>query len=119
MWRNEIRTCDCGDGFAPKREKQRHCSARCRDVAKKRLKRSGDKTTDPIPVARSGDTPTTNHPQGLGNGPTMVWTERDDKSWPTPTALQGDDYRLEYYEDGYPKLPACLNRRPLVCAEAA
>ena len=25
--------------------------------------------------------------------------------------LQGDDYQLEYYEDGYPKLPACLDRR--------
>jgi hypothetical protein len=25
-------------------------------------------------------------------------------------ALQGDDYQLEYYEDGYPKLPACLDR---------
>jgi hypothetical protein len=26
-------------------------------------------------------------------------------------ALQSDDYKLEYYEDGYPKLPACLDRR--------
>jgi hypothetical protein len=26
-------------------------------------------------------------------------------------ALQGDDYPLEYYEDGYPKLPECLDRR--------
>jgi hypothetical protein len=24
-WRNEIRTCDCGGRFAPKRENQRHC----------------------------------------------------------------------------------------------
>ena len=30
---------------------------------------------------------------------------------PTPGALQGDDYQLEYDEDGYPKLPACLDRR--------
>lgn len=29
---------------------------------------------------------------------------------PTPGALQGDDYQLEYYEDGYPKLPPCLDR---------
>ena len=29
----------------------------------------------------------------------------------TPGALRGDDYPLEYYEDGYPKLPACLDRR--------
>jgi hypothetical protein len=39
---------------------------------------------------------------------------------PTPRALQGDDYPLEYYEDGYPKLPACLDRRALpAMAEAA
>jgi hypothetical protein len=39
---------------------------------------------------------------------------------PTLGALQGDDYPLEYYEDGYPKLPACLDRRPgPALAEAA
>jgi hypothetical protein len=31
---------------------------------------------------------------------------------PTPGALQGDDYQLDYYPDGYPKLPECLDRRP-------
>jgi hypothetical protein len=30
---------------------------------------------------------------------------------PTPGALQGDDVQLETYEDGYPKMPACLKRR--------
>jgi hypothetical protein len=29
----------------------------------------------------------------------------------TPGALQGDDYPLEYDADGYPILPACLDRR--------
>jgi hypothetical protein len=29
----------------------------------------------------------------------------------TPGALQGDDYPLDYYKDGYPKLPDCLRRR--------
>ena len=120
-WRNEIRTCDCGARFAPTREKQRHCSALCRDVAKKQLKRSGDKTPNPIPVARSGDTPLSDSPTGLGDGPTMIWPEPDSLVWPTPGALQGDDYQLEYYEDGYPKLPACLDRRrmPEQLAEAA
>lgn len=35
--------------------------------------------------------------------------------------LEGDDYPLEYYEDGYPKLPACLDRgrSPEPLAEAA
>ena len=26
---------------------------------------------------------------------------------------------IEYYEDGYPKLPACLDQRPVKLAEAA
>jgi len=52
-------------------------------------------------------------------GGTMVWPERDSQVWPTPGALQGDDYPLEYYEDGYPKLPACLDQRPVKLAEAA
>ena len=30
--------------------------------------------------------------------------------WDGPP-LQGHDYPLEYYEDGYPKLPSCLDRR--------
>ncbi len=119
-WRNEIRTCGCGAGFAPKREKQRHCSALCPDAAKKRLKRSGDKTPNLTPVARSGDTGLSEAPTPLGDGPTMIWPERDTQPWPTPGALQGDDYPLEYYEDGYPKLPACLDRRPKpLLAEAA
>jgi len=34
--------------------------------------------------------------------------------------LLADDIQLEYHEDGYPKLPACLDRRPkLSFAEAA
>lgn len=38
----------------------------------------------------------------------------------TPGALPGI-YPLEYYEDGYPKLPECLDRRrkPELFAEAA
>src|SRR6476620_10102085 len=30
-----------------------------------------------------------------------------DPHGPTPGALQGDDYPLEYYDNGYPKLPSC------------
>jgi hypothetical protein len=30
---------------------------------------------------------------------------------PIPGALQGDDYQLTYDENGYPELPACLDRR--------
>jgi hypothetical protein len=51
----------------------------------------------------------------------MVWPERDLHVGPTPGALQGDDVQVEYYEDGYPKLPACLDRRRMLepLAEAA
>jgi hypothetical protein len=39
---------------------------------------------------------------------------------PTPGALQGDDYPLTYDENGYPELPACLDRRrPRLKKEAA
>ncbi len=49
----------------------------------------------------------------------MVWPELD-LSVEIPTgALHGDDYQLEYYADGYPKLPACLDRRPITKEEAA
>ena len=41
----------------------------------------------------------------------MVWPEQSHHIGPAPGALEGDDYPLEYYEDGYPKLPACLDRR--------
>ena len=60
-------------------------------------------------------------PVGFSNGPTMVWPEKEYHAGPTPGALQGDDVQLEYYEDGYPKLPACLDRRrkPEPLAEAA
>ena len=52
-------------------------------------------------------------PDAFSDGSTMVWPTREDhRAGPTPGALQGDDYPLEYYEDGYPKLPACLDRRP-------
>jgi hypothetical protein len=30
---------------------------------------------------------------------------------PAWLARYSDDYPLEYYEDGYPQLPACLDRR--------
>ena len=46
--------------------------------------------------------------------------EDDPLNGPTPGALQGDDVKLEYYEDGFPKLPACLDRRKVkLTAKAA
>jgi hypothetical protein len=42
----------------------------------------------------------------------------DDATGPTPGALQAD-YPLEYCEDGYPKLPAWLDRRKPACERQA
>jgi hypothetical protein len=122
-WRNEVRTCDCGMVFIPKREKQRHCSEPCRDRTKKRLKRSGDKDRPLTRLPRSGDTPATGQPDTFWDGPTMVWPEKAnmEKLNPdgsTPGALPGN-YPLEYYDDGHPKLPECLNRRPKPALEKA
>ena len=36
---------------------------------------------------------------------------KDDE--PTRCALVGDETQLEYHEDGYPKLPTCLDQRSL------
>ena len=55
------------------------------------------------PIARSGDRGLSDAPSPLCDGPAMVWPERNFTQGPTPGALQGDDYQLEYYEDGYPK----------------
>jgi DNA invertase Pin-like site-specific DNA recombinase len=74
-----------------------------------------------ISRASVSDTAPSEPPRGLSDAPTMVWPERDFHVVPTPGALQGDDVQLEYYEDGYPRLPACLDRRrkPKPLAEAA
>ena len=75
-WHNETRHCACGKSYKPKREAQQHCSAHCRDLTKKRRKRSGDKNMPKKPdltvIARSGDTPATRQSGG---------SEMD--SWPT------------------------------------
>ena len=111
MWRSEVRKCACGAGFNPKREAQTYCSPRCRDASKKRCKRSGDREFTLTWVPRSGDIALSDAPSHLNKGSTVIWASSDEHGGPTPGALQGDDYQLEYYEDGYPKLPACLDRR--------
>src|SRR5262245_23224123 len=75
-WRKSKRLCHCGNSFQPQREGQRHCSASCRDRAKKQRKRRGNKPFTPSRVARSGDTPVSNSSAALGDGPTMVWPEK-------------------------------------------
>jgi len=38
---------------------------------------------------------------------------------PRPETIKGDDYTIEYHSDGYPKLPACLDRRKPRLRQAA
>lgn len=122
-WKSEVRTCACGKRFKPRREAQRYCTARCRNTAVVRRKRSGDRTEDATGLARSGDTPVSKAPTGLADRPTMIWSEKDSRhgtnpDGSTPGALQGDDYQLKFYEEGYPRLPTCLDRRPTWAAAA-
>jgi len=44
-------------------------------------------------------------------GPLIEPQRRDFTTEPTPGALQVGDFPLEYYDDGYPKLPESLDRR--------
>jgi predicted nucleic acid-binding Zn ribbon protein len=93
----------CGASVKRKREAQVYCSEHCRDTAKKQRKRQ----------MRSGDAKLALiFHSGL---PTGSESRSDDKMvgdlyW-GGGPLQGDDYALAYYEDGYPELPACLDRR--------
>jgi len=120
-WRSEFRTCACGKTFKPKREGQRHCCSNCRVKEAKARYRSDTRLGSDTGLPRSVTTPTTGQSAGLCDGPTMVWPELDFHHGPTPGALQGDDVELDYYEDGYPILPACLDRRrkPKPLAKAA
>jgi hypothetical protein len=60
-WRNEVRTCVCGQRFAPKREKQRHCSAKC--GSKERMARSRNRSDTTLTrLPRSRNTPASDSP---------------------------------------------------------
>jgi hypothetical protein len=126
----------CGREVRRKRLAQVYCGPECSDAANKARKRkrlisankSGDGMRPATPLPRSGDAPINNTKEinaldgaffrGMG---LYRWPEPSHHhEGPTPGALQGDDYPMEYYEDGYPKLPACLDRRkPKLSREAA
>jgi len=124
-WRNDRRECGCGATFRPKREAQRHCSSQCRVKDAMARYRSDNKGHGSTGILRSDNTPASDAPMALSDGSTMVWPEPPNMEGlnpdgSTPSALQGDDYPLDYYGDGYPKLPAFLDRRPkLSLPEAA
>jgi hypothetical protein len=114
----DLVTCEhCGTVVSRKRRAQRYCSKQCSvaaAVARHRRKSVGHSPSEvltesppipsPIRSAYSGPAPATAAPTVPSN------PVREFAHGPTPGALQGDDWPLEYYEDGYPKLPACLDR---------
>ena len=73
-------------------------------------------------VARSGDTAATPHPEAFSDGSTVVWSNRStvglNPDGSTPGALPGN-YPLDYDENGFPELPACLDRREPPALKAA
>jgi hypothetical protein len=107
-------TCaGCGRAVTRSREAQRYCSKTCRDRAADRRRRHPQEALaamvqDPSASQRFCYSPRASHaaceakrtPPGHGSNP--------DGS--TRGALQGDDYPLDYFADGYPKLPDCLRR---------
>jgi hypothetical protein len=131
---------DCNESFYPKRQAQEYCSQSCRrDAAygrerfesgtkgpRKRRLEASDKLprTTTLGSFRSGHISSIDtvgyidHFSCSDGLKPYVWP--DDRNNPqhglkldgsTPGALQGDDYPLEYDADGYPILPACLDRR--------
>jgi hypothetical protein len=121
-----IADCDyCGRPFQQKRTAQRYCCKQHRvNAAVDRFRGKNpsmlkdlEAITSPLPHIPPGEAITrpTKAPTGLQP---YVWP--DDRNNPqhglmldgsTPGALQGDDYPLTYDENGYPELPACLDRR--------
>src|SRR5262245_48355626 len=98
--------CDhCGEALPkPKRgQPQRFCTAKCR-VAASRQSLCVTEPAPPIPVTPMRNTVPTDAP-AAPEPPSHGWGKVGDP------ILIGDDYPLEYYEDGFPKLPACLGRR--------
>jgi hypothetical protein len=127
-------TCKrCGIVVRRKRLAQKYCSKACANAATKQRsrQRSGDMDGAATTLLGSGDVAreNTNEINELA-GPI---SEGYDK-WPqeyrnplhgtnqdgsTPGALQGDDFPIELDANGFPELPACLDRRQLKLRRAA
>jgi hypothetical protein len=104
-------TCQsCRAEFTPKRDWQSFCSRRCSNRDAQRRAR-GTKCADRHPAVsrfhKCADTAPSK--PSAAPGPNVVksygWGE------PGDPPLLGDGYELQYYPDGYPVIPACLDRR--------
>jgi hypothetical protein len=99
----------CGAVVSRARPQQRYCSRKCKNTATARRRR-GTQTPKRVTGYPATAKRVTGPQADTGQAFTTNFTE----------VLKGDDYPLEYHPDGYPKLPACLDRRPKASlAEAA
>jgi hypothetical protein len=110
----DYRKCErCKVEYRPVREAQSYCSPRCRNLAKvQRFRRSGytgashtqigEKRLHAVLAAptASAPAPASRLRNGLING--IFADEAELAAY--QRGLASDDYTLEYYEDGYPKL---------------
>jgi hypothetical protein len=109
-----ISTCirsGCDTEFIKKRGRQLYCSTKCRvgdAVGRYRSSREAITTTLQVSQARRSDykacTGFLEAPEPPSEAISYGWGKAGDPP------LQGDEYPLEYYEDGYPKLPDILKR---------
>ena len=108
--------CHCGDGLPCATRRRHYCSDACRQAAYRNRKPQPYLTHPKHRVTANLPSVQAPIPHYEGLQP-YVYPERvldprigSNPDGSTPGAIQGD-YPLEYYEDGLPKLPACLDRR--------
>jgi hypothetical protein len=112
MKRNTSRICkSCTEEFNPARPWQQYCSRKCqvRDGMKRYRNRKAPEKCHNITWKVS------RYPNAITPAPTPLLEAPGPLSYglgrPGDLPFQGDDYLLEYYPDGFPKLPPCLDRR--------
>jgi hypothetical protein len=131
----------CGIGFSPKRSWQSYCSEACANRDRQKRRRKAGKCRDTVSQPaecrdRALTTPRAPTPAKPEAVESYGWTTPakpeavESYGWvddiplkPSPLdgkrVLLGDDYPVTHDVNGYPKLPACLDRRALRKAKAA
>jgi hypothetical protein len=108
----EIVECEkCGRVVPRLRKAQRYCSVRCRVAAHRDQRSVTSNAARSVTEVAPASLPLRSVTAPLAPvfvAPVAVLEPINGR---TPGALQGDDYLLEYYADGFPILPACLDRR--------
>jgi hypothetical protein len=126
-WKHELRACDhCAKPFEPRREKQTYCTPACQNRAAVRRHRTHymsapatqlpEKPLQPVltplvsPTEAAAPLGPTRLRNGLING--IFADEAELAAYQRGLAELQGDYPIELDADGYPILPACLDRRP-------